>query len=153
MTAALDSSTIDDHVGRPGIAFLEWRHPSDMPSALLEQVLDQASREHPDVRFGAVDVAKHRQLAADWEIHRVPMLMGYRDGILLFNRPGVVSLQVIDGLIEALWSLDMEQVRKGIDGTGARIILSFGTDGHPAFNLTTTSGDQGAGSAEPGTRH
>jgi thioredoxin 1 len=153
MVVALSSSSIDSHVEQPGVAFVEWSHPSDAQSLYLDQVLDQVSRAHPEVRFGRVDVAAERELARAWDVGGVPLLTGYRDGTLLFHWRGALPGEVIAGLIQAMSDLNMEEVRKGIDGHGARIAITFGRDGSPGFNLVTPSGDQGAGSAEPGRRH
>jgi len=97
-------------------------------------------------------VATEQELARTWDIGPVPLLMGYRDGILLFHRSGVLPVEVITGLIQVISELNMAEVRKGINGHGARILISFRGDGSPAFNLIMPSGDRGAGSAEPGRR-
>jgi thioredoxin 1 len=144
---SLERSRIDEYVGKPGVTIVDWRHPAIPGSLLFDQVLERASREHEDVRFGTVDVSKDRALARQWEVNEAPTVMGYRDGILVFSHAGPLPEAAVDGLIEAIWSLDMDELRKGIDGQGSRIVIMFRGGGQPSFEIA--GGDAPTGNGGP----
>ena len=64
--------------------------------------------------FGKVDTDAERQLAAAFEIQSIPTLMAFRDGILVFARPGVLPGPALDRLIAEVRELDMDDVRRRI---------------------------------------
>jgi thioredoxin 1 len=118
MIINLDRSSLDAQVARPGVTLLNWRNARQPISRLFDVGYANASVRYPDVVFGDVDVSKDQSLANDWGVARAPELMAYRDGALVFDYPGALPEPVIDALVEAIWALDMEQVRQGIDGRG-----------------------------------
>jgi thioredoxin 1 len=150
---ALERSRIDEYVQQPGVAILDWRHPGNAVSMLFDQVLERASRAHEDVRFGTVDVSTDGALAREWEVGEAPTVMGYRDGILVFSHPGPLPDAAVDGLIEALWSLDMNELRKGIDGKGSRIAITFRGGGQPSFEIAGGDAPNGSGGPARGAGH
>jgi thioredoxin 1 len=149
----LERSRIDEYVHQPGVAILDWRHPGNAVSLLFDQVLERASRAHEDVRFGTVDVSKDRVLAGEWDVEEAPTVMGYRDGILVFSHPGPLPDAAVDGLIDAMWSLDMDELREGIDGKGSRSVITFRDDGQPSFEIAGGDTPSGTGGPARGAGH
>lgn len=133
MLTPVDGSRIDEYVRQPGVAILDWRHPRSAVSLLFDDILERASRAHGDVRFGTVDLSKDLALAREWQVNNVPMLTAFRDGVLVFSYPGPLPEQTLDALIRAIWSLDMGEVRKGVDGQARRILIGFRDGGEPSF--------------------
>jgi hypothetical protein len=148
--ARLDAAALAEHVRGPGIALIDWRNPRDARSVLFEQALEHASRIHGDVRFGSVDVAADPGLAREWGIGDFPTLLAYRDGILVFRYPGPLPPPVIEGLLEALQSLDMDEVRSGVDGQGARISIAFQPEREPPLQPAGDTGKKGGGGTPRG---
>jgi thioredoxin 1 len=149
----LERSRIDEYVRKPGVVILDWRHPGIPMSLLFDRMLERVSLDHEDVRFGSVDVSKDRGLAREWEVSEAPTVMGYRDGILVFSRPGPLPEPAIDGLIDAIWSLDMDELRKGLDGQGSRIVIAFRGDGQPSFEIPSGEAPTGNGGPARGEGH
>ena len=145
MLTPLEGSRVDEYVHQPGVAILDWRHPGNAASLLFDQILERTSDAHRDVRFATVDLSKEGALARDWQVSEAPTVMGYRDGILVFSRPGPLPGEAVDGLINAIWSLDMDEVRKGIDGQGSRILIAFRGDREPSFETTAGEAPNGSG--------
>ena len=153
MLTPLEGSRIDEFVHEPGVAILDWRHPGIPVSLVFDQVLERASSDHDDVRFGSVDVSKDHALAREWEVGEVPTVMGYRDGILVFSHAGPLPDAAVDGLVEALWSLDMDELRKGLDGQGSRIGITFRGGGQPSFEIAGGEAPTGSGGPAHGAGH
>ncbi len=150
MLTALDAAQVDDYVRQPGVAILEWRHPKSIASLLFDQILERVARAHRDVRFASIDLSKESALAEAWQVAEAPTVMAYRDGILVFSRPGPLPDDAVSGLIDAVWSLDMDEVRTGIDGHGGRAVISFRADRVPAFETTAGAAPGGNGGSSPG---
>jgi thioredoxin 1 len=139
MLTALDGTKLDEYVRQPGVTILDWRHPKNTWSVACDRVLQRASDVHQDVRFGAVDVSRHPDLAVEWNVEQIPTLMGYRDGVLVFSRPGALPEQAVSALIEAMWSLDIDEVKRGMDGT--RTMLAFRDGQQPLFETVSVARD------------
>lgn len=74
-------------------------------------VFERSSAAHPDVVHAKVDVEAEQQLSAALKISSVPTIMGFRDGILVYRRPGALSPAALEDLIGQLKALDMDEVR------------------------------------------
>jgi thioredoxin 1 len=70
-----------------------------------------ASRQHPDITFGKVDTEDQPGLSAAARISSIPMLMAFRDGILVFSQPGALPAATLENIIQAVRDLDMDEVR------------------------------------------
>ena len=125
MLIELGPATIEEFVSRPGIALLDWRDPSDAQSLIADRFIETTAEAHPDVRFGMVDRSRYRKLADDWDVRQIPTVMAYRDGMLLFSRSGPLPPPALDALVQALWSLDIDELRKTVDGHSPRLSLIF----------------------------
>jgi thioredoxin 1 len=129
MLIQLEPSGVEEYVHQPGVTILDWRNPGSPVSLLFDQVLEETSDAHGDVRFGTVDMSKARGAAREWQIEEAPSVTAFRDGVLVFSRPGPLPQAALEGLIEAIWSLDMNEIRKGINGHGSRVLIAFNEGG------------------------
>ena len=146
MLTPLEGSRIEEYVRQPGVTILDWRHPKSAVSLLFDDILERAARAHGDVRFGTVDLSKELGIAREWQVNNVPMLTAFRDGVLVFSYPGPLPEEALDALIQAIWSLDMGEVRKGVDGQGSRLLIGFRDDGGPSFETAGGEAPSGKGS-------
>ena len=150
MVQHLDRSNIDSHVARPGVTLLNWHTPDNPMSRIFDSGYENVSARHPDVTFADVDVKGDRALTESWGVAGAPELMAYRDGMLVFDYAGALPEQVVDALIDAIWSLDMERIRQGTNGHGARLYLAFQPSGAPRFELGGGGEDGGPGPSPTG---
>ena len=68
-----------------------------------------------DITFAKIDTEAEQRLAAGAQITSIPTLMIFRDGYLVYSRPGALPAQALEQLIEGAKNLDMEQVRAAAD--------------------------------------
>jgi thioredoxin len=109
LTAEMFETTVGD-----GITFVDWWAGWCGPCRMFAPVFHAASEQHADITFGKVDTEAQRQLAAAAQIRSIPALMAFRDGILVFSRPGAVPAAALEQLIQAVRDLDMDDVRRQI---------------------------------------
>jgi thioredoxin 1 len=85
------------------------------PCKRFGPVFEAASEQHPDIVFGKVDTESEQALAAAANITSIPMLMGFRDGILVFAQAGALPAPMLDEVITKVQGLDMAAVRADIE--------------------------------------
>jgi thioredoxin 1 len=79
---------------------------------MFAPVFDAVSEQHGDIIFGKVDTEAQPQLAAAAKIRSIPTLMAFRDGVLVFAKPGALPAAELEALIQDMRDLDMDDVRR-----------------------------------------
>lgn len=77
-------------------------------------VFERSSQAHPEVVHAKVDTETERELAAAMEIRSIPTIMAFREGVLVYSRPGALPPAALEDLIARVESLDMADVHTKI---------------------------------------
>jgi thioredoxin 1 len=78
---------------------------------MFSPIFEAASEEHPDVVFAKVDTDAQQELAVGLDVQSIPTVMGFRDGYLVFREAGVLNKRQLEGVIQQVRELDMDQLR------------------------------------------
>ncbi|QTA90494.1 thioredoxin family protein [Desulfonema magnum] len=89
----------------------DWCGPCKMFGPTYEKI----SEKYPDIVFAKCDTENAQSLAAAFEIQSIPTLAVFREKILLFKQPGVLSEAMLDELVSKIEDIDMEDVRAAIE--------------------------------------
>ncbi len=113
-TVDLVLSDFEATISKEGITFVDFWAEWCGPCKMFGPIFEEASNQHPDIRFAKVDTEAQQELAGMAGITSIPTLMIFRDGILLFNQAGALPAPALNELIGKVQELNMDDVRAEI---------------------------------------
>jgi len=113
-TKELTAANFGENVTTDGITIVDFWAEWCGPCRQFAPIFEEASERHPEINFGKVDTEAERQLAADASITSIPTLMVFREGVLLYNKPGALPGAGLEQLIAAVKDLNMDEIRAEI---------------------------------------
>lgn len=114
-TIELTEANFVETIKGDGITMVDFWAEWCGPCRQFAPIFEEASERHTDIAFGKVDTEAQRQLAAEANITSIPTLMIFREGILLYNRPGALPGAALEELLARVRDLNMDEIRAEIE--------------------------------------
>ncbi|WP_456449043.1 thioredoxin [Hydrogenimonas sp.] len=111
----LTPENFNDKVASADIAIIDFWAPWCGPCKQFGPIFEKVAGNHPDILFGKVNTEEAQEIAAYFQIKSIPTVMVIREGIVLFQQPGMIPEEGLEDLIEQVKALDMDQIRKEIE--------------------------------------
>ncbi|GFZ99079.1 thioredoxin family protein [Nesterenkonia alkaliphila] len=108
---ALNQHTFTSSIQQDGIVLVDFWADWCGPCRAFAPVFEGAAAEYPEITFTSVDTEAEPALASAAKITSIPTLMAFRDGVLVYSRPGALAPAGLHELIESIKALDMNEVR------------------------------------------
>lgn len=113
-TTQLTAENFQETVTSDGITLVDFWAEWCGPCKQFGPVFERVSDANEDVTFAKVDTDANQELAAQLQITSIPTLMAFRDGVLVYNRPGAIPAKNLEEILTAVRDLDMDEVKKQI---------------------------------------
>lgn len=113
-TTELTTANFDATLKESGIVFIDWWASWCGPCKAFAPIYERAAAKHPDIVWGKIDTEDQQQLAGAFGIRAIPTLMVFREGVLIFEQPGMMSALTLDKLVEEVRALDMTEVHRRV---------------------------------------
>ncbi|WP_038092884.1 thioredoxin [Acidihalobacter prosperus] len=84
------------------------------PCRAFAPTFEAAAESHPDIVFAKVNTEEQQGLAASFQIRSIPTLMIFREQVILFAQPGMLSAGQLEEVIGKVREIDMAQVHEDV---------------------------------------
>src|SRR5262245_63684042 len=110
----LTATNFTEVASADGIVLVDFWASWCGPCVRFAPVYERVSERHPDIVFGKVDTEAEVDLAAHFDIRSIPTVMAVRDGVIVFEQPGMLPEKALESLITQVRALDMDEGRRQV---------------------------------------
>lgn len=107
-TIALNQNTLDRTVAERHIVLVKFWAAWCQWCTRFAPIYQSSAQTHPDIVHGTVDGEAETALTAAAQIDRYPWVLGFREGLLVYSKPGFLPAGDLEELVQQIRWMDME---------------------------------------------
>ena len=115
-TVDITAETFEETIEKNDIVIVdfwaEWCGPCKSFAPIYEEVSNEEGYEN--IVFGKIDTEAQQELGAHFQIRSIPTLMIFREQVVLFSQPGLLTNPQLKEVIGKVQELDMATVHAEI---------------------------------------
>lgn len=113
-TITLTAENFKETISSHAIVIVDFWAAWCAPCRAFAPTFEAASEKYPEIAFAKVNTEEEREMANGFNIRSIPMLMVFREQVILYAEAGSLPASALDQLIEQIRALDMDKVRADI---------------------------------------
>ena len=113
-TEDVTSQSFEETITTNEIVIVDFWAPWCGPCRSFAPTYEKVSENHPDIVFAKVNTEEEQELASHFQIRSIPTLMIFREQVVLFAQPGMLSEGQLEQVITQVRSIDMAKVHAEI---------------------------------------
>ncbi|MDI6746275.1 MAG: thioredoxin family protein [Rhodocyclaceae bacterium] len=113
-TIALTADNFKQTISSHDIVIVDFWAEWCAPCRAFAPTFEAASEKYPDIAFAKVNTEVEKEMSAGFNIRSIPMLMVFREQVILYAEAGSLPAPALEQLIEQIRALDMDKVRAEI---------------------------------------
>lgn len=110
----LTQDNFDEVVSNNEIVLVDFWAQWCAPCLAFASTYESLAEQYPDLVFGKVNTEEQSELAADFNVRSIPMLMVMKSKVVVFSESGTMPENALRELIEQAVKLDMTEVMQQI---------------------------------------
>ncbi|TXH67510.1 MAG: thioredoxin [Thiothrix sp.] len=113
-TENVTAAEFNDLISNNEIVIIDFWAPWCGPCRSFAPIYEKVSDKHTDIVFAKVNTEEEEELSTHFQIRSIPTLMIFREQVVLFAQPGMLSEGQLEEVISKVREVDMAKVHEEI---------------------------------------
>lgn len=113
-TENVTAAEFNDLISNNEIVIIDFWAPWCGPCRSFAPTYEKVSDKHTDIVFAKVNTEEEEELSSHFQIRSIPTLMIFREQVVLFAQPGMLSEGQLEEVIGKVREVDMAKVHADI---------------------------------------
>lgn len=111
----LTKDNFDSIIHQNGMVLVDFWAEWCGPCRVFSEVYHQAASKYPDITFGQINIEEELELAEDFNVQAIPLLMVFRGNIAIYRESGALTLSALEKVIQEALAIDITELQKSIE--------------------------------------